>query len=231
MNELSDSASSTTIEYFDTPIRPNDVLSIRVTSLSTEDMAIINGGVMNNSANNNGNMGNFANGPAYMVDKDGFITMSYIGGVKLGGLSIPQAETMLAERFSRFTKNPVVNMRYQNHKVTVMGEVGMPREIPMQTERLTLLEAIALSGEMKLTGKRNNVMIIREVNGKRIFGSVDLTSALAFQSPFFYLRNNDVVYVEPVKAAYANRDSRGRNILSVATTLVGIGLSIFAISR
>jgi polysaccharide biosynthesis/export protein len=221
LNELADSATSTTLEIFETPIHPNDILSINVTALNPEDMNILNG-VLGNSPN--------SAIPGYVVDKDGFIRITYIGTVKVGGLSLMQAENLVMDRLKKYTKDPVVNIRFQNHKVTLLGDVGAS-EIPMTTERLTIFEALGRAGDLKPTARRDNILVVREINGKRVFGRLDLTSAQVFQSPYFYLKNNDLVYVEPVKSAYAGRDNRARSTIGIITSLIGVGLSIFAFTR
>jgi polysaccharide export outer membrane protein len=107
--------------------------------------------------------------------------------------------------FKDYTKNPVVNVRFLNYYFSVLGEVSNKGRFNMQNERMTLLEAISMAGDLTEYGKRDNILVVREIDGKRNFARVNLLSKNLFNSPYYYLQTNDIVYVEPVKSKFITR--------------------------
>ena len=133
-----------------------------------------------------------------------------------------ELETFLTEQFMVYTKNPVVNVRFLNYSVSVLGEVnGRGGRFSMTNERMTILEAISMAGDISEFGRRDNVMVIREVNGERKIARINLLSKDIFISPYYYLKTNDVVYVEPVKAKFISRSGIPQYL-----TIVAVGLSL-----
>jgi polysaccharide biosynthesis/export protein len=137
----------------------------------------------------------------YLVDSEGNIDLPIIGKNKVAGLSRPEVNTILQEKYKEYLKHPVINIQIQNFKVTVLGEVARPGTFQIPNERITLLEAIGLSGDLRITGERNNVLVIRDRNGEKTEYRVDLTTKEVLSSPVYYLEQNDVVYVEPNSAS------------------------------
>jgi polysaccharide export outer membrane protein len=140
----------------------------------------------------------------YLVDPDGTINFPVIGRIPVGGLTRQQATEKITNLIKEHVKDPIVNIRYTNFTVTVIGEVARPASFVVPTERITILEAIGLAGDMTVFGKRESVLIIREKDGVRSTTQVSLNSKDILTSPFYYLKQNDIVYVEPdnkVKAA------------------------------
>lgn len=135
----------------------------------------------------------------YLIDFEGNINFPSIGKVKIGGLTRLEAENLLVKNLSLYITNPKVDLRILNYKISVQGEVNKPGTFPISSERVTLLEAISLAGDLTVYGKRNNVLVLRENNGEKSVQRVDLTKADFMNSPFYYLHQNDVVYVEPNK--------------------------------
>ena len=178
---------------FENRIQKNDQLSITIGGSNASDLIALNSA--------NGITGGLANIPistGYLVEADGKIQLPFLGRVQAEGLTRLQLEDVLTDSFKLYTKNPVVNVRFLNYDFSVLGEVAHP-------------------------GKRHNVLIIREENGKRDFARINLLSKDLFLSPYFYLKTNDVVYVEPVKAKFITR-SGVPQYLGVAA--VGISLLI-----
>jgi protein involved in polysaccharide export with SLBB domain len=134
------------------------------------------------------------------------IQIPYIGKVQAQGLTRIQLEDTLTQLLKDYTKNPIVNVRFLNYYCSVLGEVSNRGRFAMQNERMTILEAISMAGDLTEFGKRDNVLVVREVNGKRNFARVNLLSKNLFNSPYFYLKTNDVVYVEPVKSKFISRN-------------------------
>ena len=209
----------------DPKIQPDDVLSITVNSLNPESNLLFNSGVLQT-------LGTASNTPTtsrandgYLVDQKGAINFPGLGRVGIAGLSKEQATEKMTAEIKKSVKNPIVNIRFLNFKVTVIGEVNKPSTFNVSSERLNVIEALGLAGDLTAYGKRENILIIREHNGIRSTSRVNLTSKDIFNSPAFYLQQNDIVYVEPVKTR-ALQSSVGLSYLSTISLVISI-LSIF----
>jgi polysaccharide export outer membrane protein len=158
----------------------------------------------------------------YVIDQDGNIDFPVLGKIKLIGLSTTEAKELLRKRLieGQFLNDPIVNIRIKNFRVTVLGQVNKPGTYLVDSERITLLEAIGLAGDLDIRGRRKNVLVIRDFDGVKTYTRVDLTTKEFVNSPVYYLTQNDVVYVEPNKSVVrtSNLDSR-----------LTIGLSVFSI--
>ena len=139
----------------------------------------------------------------YLVDKNGVIDFPVLGKLKVEGISRNDLAEMLKEKLSVYLKNPIVTIQFQNFKVTILGEVKSPGSYKVVSERVSLLDALGMAGDLQINGKRKNVLVMREQGGEKIFARIDLTSSDFIDSPFFYLQQNDVVYVEPNKGRIA----------------------------
>jgi polysaccharide export outer membrane protein len=161
----------------------------------------------------------------YLIDAAGEIAFPIIGKLKMAGLSRLAATEMIKEKLKPYINNPIVNIRVLNYKVTVLGDVKNPGTFTIPNERITLLEALGLAGDMLITGKRENVLVIREVEGKKTEMRIDLTSRQLYSSPAYYLHQNDVIYVEPNKTKINSAAMNASNvgifiaILSMLTTV------------
>jgi polysaccharide export outer membrane protein len=136
-------------------------------------------------------------GSSYLVDANGYIDLPTVGKFKISGLSRSEALQSLEQELSKYIKKPIVSLRISNFKVSVQGEVAAPGSYPIASERVTLIEALSMAGDLTVYGKRNNILVIREVEGVRSYNRIDITKAEFMNSPFYYLSQNDVVYVEP----------------------------------
>ncbi|AXT59912.1 polysaccharide export protein [Aquimarina sp. AD10] len=163
--------------------------------------------------------------PTYLIDEDGNIDFPVLGTLKISGLTRIELKEMIKEKLKIYIKDPIVSVRLKNFKFTVLGEVSSPGTYSIPNERVTLIEALGMAGDMTIRGKRNNVMIIRESDGVNTYNRVDLTSKSIFESPVYYLAQNDVLYVEPNKARVKESVQRN-NILGVVISVVGLALSI-----
>jgi len=181
-------------------IQPDDVLFIQVHSMDPLSAAPFNivptTGQTNVTAQN-------ATLQGYLVDPGGYIDFPVLGKLKLAGLTTDEANGVIIQRLKPYLEAPVVSIRFLNFRVTVLGEVNGPSTFPIQGEKVTILEALGMAGDFTPYSNRDRVLVIREQNGKRDFGYLDLRSPDLFQSPYFYLQQNDVVYVEPIKAKTA----------------------------
>lgn len=175
-------------------IRPDDPIYIHVQTLETDAAVPYNlEAAPIESTGGKNTQGNF------LVDREGSIEMPGIGKVRLGGLTTMEARDTLRNLLSSFIKDPVVIVRLGQFRFTVMGEVRAPGTFIFSEERISLLEAIGMAGDMTNYANRSKVLVIREEAGLRSYGLLNLQSTAVFQSPYFYLRPNDVVYIEPIK--------------------------------
>ena len=164
---------------------------------------------------------------SYQIDQEGNIQMPGLGTVKAGGKTrnqlVEEIKTLLTGKIT----NPVVTVRILNYKISVQGEVNRPGTFPITSERVTLLEALSMAGDLTIYGKRDNILVIREENGVKSFQKVDITKGDFINSPYYYLSQNDVVYVEPNKTR-VNSSVIGPNItvgisaLSLIITIVAL---------
>lgn len=144
--------------------------------------------------------------PNYLVNADGTIEIPLLGSIKLAGLTTTEARDTIKNRSKRIVTEPTVNVRVMNYKISVMGEVTKPSVYVIPNEKITLPEALSLAGDMTIFGRRENVLIIRDVDGKKEFGRINLNNRDVYNSPYYYLHNNDVIYVEPGKGKAAQSD-------------------------
>ncbi|SNR29997.1 polysaccharide export outer membrane protein [Lutibacter agarilyticus] len=164
----------------------------------------------------------------YLVDAGGHIQFPVIGQLKVAGTTTMELTEKLRTLIAAYIKNPIINIRMTNFRVTVLGQVKAPGTYSVPNERITIIEAIGLAGDLEIHGKRKNVMLIREQNGQRMFVNIDLTNKELFSSPYFFLSQNDVIYVEPNKVQ-VNASAVGANtgvIISVTSILLSL-ISIF----
>ncbi|PTX21460.1 polysaccharide export outer membrane protein [Pontibacter mucosus] len=211
-------------------IQANDILDITITSLSAESNVMFNSGIIQVGGGSGNNPGASVKPVGYQVDKNGYVLIPVLGKVHLAGLTKEEAKERLTSVLSKYARDPIVDMRYMNFKITVIGEVNNPSTFTVPHERINVLEALGLAGDMTPYGKRENVLILREQDGKRITSRVNLNNKEVLNSPYFYLQQNDIVYVEPdkVKAVQVSPGranfqfglSVGLALLSVVTILV-----------
>ena len=140
----------------------------------------------------------------YRVDSEGNIDFPVLGEISIAGLNREQARHMLQEKLSDYIKNPIVDIETVNYRITVLGEVARPGTYTAVNERITLVEAISLAGDLTIYGERENVLVIQDYDGKKTYTRVNLKSDDLFDSPVYYLSQNDVVYVEPNKTRAKN---------------------------
>jgi len=212
----------------DPKIQPDDVLSITVNSMNPESNLLFNSGVLQTLGATSGTPAIGHANEGYLVDQTGTINFPVLGRVELGGLSKEQAIDMMTAEIKKSVKNPIVNIRFLNFKVTVIGEVNRPSTFTIPSERLNVIEALGLAGDLTAYGRRENILIIREKNGIRSTSRVNLASKGILNSPSFYLHQNDIVYVEPIKTR-GIQNSAGYSYLPIASFAIStLGLLLFA---
>lgn len=181
---------------FEPTLKVDDLLSIIVSAETPEVTIPFN----LPQIQGNYQIGNNQNGiKTYLIDAEGFIDFPVVGSIQLAGLSRREAVDKLTDAVAIYIINPSINLRILNYKVSIIGEVVRPGNYPIESERITLLEALSKSGDLTIYGRRDNILVIREIDGKKSYNFVDLSKADFINSPFYYLSQNDVVYVEPNK--------------------------------
>lgn len=205
-------------------IQPNDILGIYVTSAASADAAAPFNFNLNRV--NGMNMDSSPTNPiiGIMVDAKGYIQYPMIGSMKVAGYTIIDLQEQLTKSLTTYLKSPIVNVRILNFKVSVMGDVLKPDVYTFETDNVTIPQALSTAGDLNITAKRTTVWLIRENEGKRTFIPIDLTSKKLFESPYYYLKSNDVLYVDPDKTKYATVSRGYRN----ATLGIGV-LSAIAV--
>ena len=150
------------------------------------------------------------------------IDFPVIGQVKIAGLTAEKTKELLKEKLSNYLKDPIVNIRLKNFTVTILGEVKSPGTYPVIGEQITILEALGLANDLTIKGKRDNILVIRDFDGTKVYHRINLTSKEALDSPVYYLTQNDVVYVEPNKSAITASalDNRATIWVSIASVLI-----------
>lgn len=167
----------------------------------------------------------------YLVDTHGDIQFQGLGVLHVEGLNKAQVADTVTQKLKDYLTNPYVNIRFVNFKVTVIGDVARPGVYTIPSERVNLLEVLGLAGDLNVTARRDNVRIIREQNGKREFGLIDLRQPGIFTSPFYQLKQNDMVYVDLGKNKAAASDQTTVRNISVAATIVSTIALLYTIFR
>lgn len=168
---------------------------------------------------------------SYTVDSNGFINFPVLGKIQLSGKTKQEAVTLLENKISEQVNDPIVNIQIINFKVTVLGEVTKPGSYPVNSDRVTVLDALGLASDMTIHGDRTNVKIIRDNAGKQEVVVFDLTKSDFFTSPYYYLQQNDIVYVEPndkqkKQSRYSQTDQVDLSVITAITSSISVIASV-----
>ncbi|WP_232835087.1 polysaccharide biosynthesis/export family protein [Pleomorphovibrio marinus] len=204
-------------------IQPIDLLSITVSTLNPESNILFNSGVISSigSSAGQGSTPSQLN-EGYRVDNNGEINFPVLGKIKLAGLTLEEASDKMIQLLEKEARNPIVNIKIMNFRITVVGEVNNPSTIPVPSEKINIIEAIGLAGDMTPFGKRENILLMREVGEDRTTVRLNLNDKAILDSPFFYLQQNDIIYVEPDKARALQANSGRVNTMFYLTLLNSI---------
>lgn len=214
-------------------IKPDDQLLITVNAIDPAAVAAytlpiynpgMETGVLTNPANANPIqvLTSSTQVQTYTVDSQGYINFPVLGKIHVAGMTVEQLQELLTERISADVQDPVVNVRIANFEVVVGGEVKQPRKIRVNRNRYSVLDALGDAGDLTEYGERSNVLLVREENGRREYHRLNLNSSDLLESPYFYLQQNDYIYVEPNAVRQANSKYNQHNSykLSVISTIV-----------
>ena len=205
-------------------IQKNDLLSITVSSLNPVATEIF---YPVNATNSNSN-----NTTGYLVNTDGFIQFPILGNIKAEGLTKDKLKADITKKLTdrQLLTDPIVSIRFLNFRITVLGEVKNPSVVTVPNEKISLLEAIGMAGDLTIYGKRSNILLIREENGSKFLKRLDLNSNELLSSPYYYLKSNDIIYVEPSKTVIrASKSSSNQAWISLG--LGSISLLIIILDR
>jgi polysaccharide export outer membrane protein len=206
------------VKFVDPKILPNDILGVNIQTVTQNEGNTPIASVSSAADPRTG---------GYLVDKNGYIELSLIGFVKVAGLTTAEAREVIKQKAKEFYKDPVVIVRILNFEITVTGDVGRPGVVNIPNERASIFDVIALSGELNLTANHRNVLLIRTENNERKFVRMDLTSSNVFNSPYFYVKQRDMIYVEPNRSKIESADNRLFRGLSIFTALTSIVSFLF----
>lgn len=214
---------------YEAKICQDNQLSIMVSSIDPEAVAVFNLPLASYQSIGKTNVETTPVIQTYLVDSEGCIYFPVLGKIKVAGKTRRELSEWLKEQLSVYVKSPLVTVRIVNLKISVLGEVNSPGTKVYGEEQMTILDAIGLAGDLTLYGERSNVLVIRDNNGRKEYQRVDLTSSNLFSSPYYYLQQNDVVYVEPNKARKGNASysQSAQFNISVASTIVS-AISVLA---
>ncbi len=204
-----------------------DMLVINIYSDNPAATAIFNqqgGGSQTQSASST--PGSVASGPEYLIDKDGNIKMYAIGKVHVAGLTREQLQNLLKEKFTPYLTNPYFTISTKNFKITFLGEVNKPGIIQVSGDNINILEALGLAGDLSIYALKEDITVVRLSNGKREYGKLDVSRASVTSSPYYYLKQNDIVIVNsnPKKPGLSEQETSRK--LTIASTLASIVVSI-----
>jgi len=181
-------------------IQKEDLLGITVSSLNKESNDILNFSNVNSLSMSAlpGGGGGGSQPIGYPVDSSGNVSMAFIGKVKVAGLTLEAAQERIRAALEGFVKGPAVNIRFMNHRFLVLGEVNGVGSFNLFDDRTTIIDALATAGDLTPFANRDSIMIIRSINGQREIAQVSLLDRSIFSSPYFYIRNGDVLYAQPI---------------------------------
>lgn len=219
-----DQQSTTKYEEYIPKIQSSDMLAISVSAadikatepFNQQSIYQVNSGMQNNPY-----------AKVYTVDENGYINYPLIGNVKVGGLTRTEAENELKSKISKYIVNPGVNINFTNFRISVLGEVAKPGNFTIPSERVSILDALGMAGDLTINGVRSNIMVIREQDGQKQTYNVDLTSKEILNSPVYYLAQNDVIYVEPNNAKISS--SKFTPNYSLWISVAGVIISVIAV--
>ena len=210
-------------------IAPDDQLSITVSGTDPNAVAAFNMPLASYLAPGETNVTSTPVLHTYLVNSRGEIDFPVLGKVQVANMTRGELTDMMTEKISAYVKSPIVTIQIRNFKVSVLGEVNKPGTVNVPNERLSVLDALGMAGDLTIYGNRTNVLLIRDNNGQKEYHRFDLTSSETLTSPYYYLQQNDVLYVEPNKARKGNAkySQSGQFNVSLASTIIS-ALSVLA---
>lgn len=228
-NDVGDQEFKDQMENLEPVLQANDILSISVSSLNPEAAEIFN--VANLTATQSSSSeGKTTQASGYLIDQEDFIRFPFLGKIKAGGMTKKELREEITQELTdrKLLLEPIVDVRYLNYKVSVLGEVQNPSVLTIPSEKVSLLEALGLAGDLTIYAQRDNVLLIREKDGVKETHRINLTTDEIFTSPYYYLQSGDVVYVQPNRSKVA---STSRFVQWLPIIISALSFGIIAIDR
>ena len=232
-NGISDEEIQYKAQSIEPVIQKNDLLSISVSSMNPEATQPFNLYTIT-AAQGNTTTGTISQVSGFLVDQDGNIQFPMLGTIRAAGLNKKQLKDVIAKGLAQknLLYDPVVNIRYLNYKITVLGEVAHPSVLNVPNEKISLLEAIGLAGDLTPYAQRDNVLIIHEgEEGKRFTKRINLNDTVLLSSPYYYLQSNDIVYVAPNKSKVASTGSAKQWLPAVLSGLSFVSIIVYHLTK
>ncbi len=208
--------------YSPLTMQPGDLLGINVTSLNHEADLIFNYKLAEQPGTE------ITPIAGYLIDRNGNIDLPLVGLIKVLDYTTMDISSLLESKLQTYLSKPVVTVRILNFKISVLGDVKSPGTFNIQDEKITLPQGLSLAGDLNTTALRKNVLLIREQDSTRKYINVDLTSKNIFNSPYYYLKNNDVIYAQPSRAKVANESGLSQKI---GATLSVLSIIVYYLTR
>jgi polysaccharide biosynthesis/export protein len=222
---------------YELKLQPDDIIQILINSVNPQATAVFNlgntmpsfGGVSrsaqgtpDDNINPNAMSDPTGGNKGYLVNKDGDIDFPVLGRLKVMGLTTSQLKEQLKAKLEKYLSEPIVNVRLLNYRITVLGEVARPASYTIPGGQITIIEALGLAGDLTIYGKRENVLLVREDEGQRKFIRLNLNSSNLFQSPYYYLKQNDALYIEPNNLKLHSLDNGFYRKASLVTSVLSL---------
>lgn len=220
-----------TAKFTEPVIQADDILSISIFTIDANTNMIVNQAASQAISVNMGSVSTLGATPptaGFLVDRNGEIDLSVVGKVKVIGLTTYQARDLIKEKASVVYANPNVQVRFANFKVTILGEVARPASYVIPNEKVSVLDALGLAGDLTIFGRRENITLIRDNVGKKEFARLNLNSKEIFNSPYYYLKQNDVIYVEPNKGKAASLNQARTQTFAIIGTALSVLIVLFS---
>ena len=235
--DISDTVSQVLLqlpEYKSPKIKKDDLIFISIQTIDPGLSKLLNSGNISSFSSANSSYANAGsslnNNSGYLVDDNGEVEIPIVGKIKISGLTTAEARILIKKMAENYFKDATVDVRFANFQVTVIGEVNRPSNFIVPNERITILEAIGMAGDLTVYGKRTNILLIRqgeEDNKSKVAVRINLNSKALFSSPYFYLRPNDVIYVEPNKTKVSGSDLMQAKYITIATSFLSLLVILF----
>lgn len=226
-SNLSEVANSRVKNDTELRLQKNDQLSIAVSSLNTEYNVLFANATNGSTSNSNVSTGK----TSIKINSNGAVNLPLLGEIPVEGLTIDEAQQLITKELKKQVKSPVVTVELINFKITVIGEVNKPASLTVPGNQVNLLEALGMAGDMTVYGKRNNVLVIRETNGIRNMTRLNLNDKNVYDSPYFQLRQNDIVYVEPDKSKEKEFSPNNRALPIITACISAVAVLATALIR
>lgn len=217
-----------TVPFKSPVIQTDDILSITIQTIDNDVTNLLNSHSNINNATatmpvlSSSNAATQQNVSGYLVDKDGFIELPFVGRLHVSGFTTAQAKELITQEINKYFNDAIVSVRYSNFRVTIIGEVGRPSTYVIPNEKLNIFDALGMAGDMTIYGRRENVLLVRDTLNEKKLIRLNLNNKDIISSPYFYLQSNDIVYVEPNKYKAATTDAYKNRYIAIAAAVISL---------